>query len=145
MLNLQAIKPTLTTKIYIVCHLHTIGNDAAQRVSLPDKSSNLIETHSPPPAMADKPPQQQPLEGSTTDQVVRSKLQKLDPSQGAPTDMVRLLPLSKQADLLAKGWRPVQLSKHDKAPGMTLSDDQRAVTSCKGYRMVCVVGVMACC
>lgn len=87
-------------------------------------------------AMVDTPPQIPPPECSTPGQVVRTKRQKLDPSQGAPEDMVRLLPLSKQPDLLAKGWRPVQLSKHDKAPGMTLSDDQRAVSSSKGYRMV---------
>jgi len=35
-----------------------------------------------------------------------------------------------------EGWRPVMLSKVDKAPQMTLGEDRLSVTSSKGYRMV---------
>lgn len=69
-------------------------------------------------------------------QVVRTKRQKTDPSQPA-SDMVRLIPISKQPDVLRKEWRPVRLNKDDLAPGMTLGDEQLSVTSTKGYRMVC--------
>lgn len=44
-------------------------------------------------------------------------------------------PLPPNSELLAEGRRPVRLSKVDKAPQVTISEDRLSATSCKGYRM----------
>ena len=52
---------------------------------------------------------------------------------------VRVVPVPRRAELLLaqEGWRPVALSKADRAPQAALSDDRLSVTSAKGYRMAC--------
>ncbi len=50
---------------------------------------------------------------------------------------VRVVPVPRRAELLLaqEGWRPVALSKADRAPQAALSDDRLSVTSAKGFRM----------
>jgi hypothetical protein len=60
---------------------------------------------------------------------------------GTETDtwlgQVRVVPVPRRAELLLaqEGWRPVALSKADRAPQAALSDDRLSVTSAKGFRM----------
>ncbi|KAK9831379.1 hypothetical protein WJX81_007699 [Elliptochloris bilobata] len=51
-------------------------------------------------------------------------------------ELVRVVPVPRRSELLLQqqGWRPVQLSKADKAPEATLSEDRLSVTSAKGFR-----------
>jgi len=50
---------------------------------------------------------------------------------------VRVVPVPRRAELLLaqEGWRPIALSKADRAPQAALSDDRLSVTSAKGFRM----------
>ena len=53
-------------------------------------------------------------------------------------ELVRVVPVPRRSELLLQqqGWRPVQLSKADRAPEVTLSEDRLSATSAKGFRMV---------
>ncbi len=44
---------------------------------------------------------------------------------------------------MQEGWRPVLLSKVDKAPQVVLGDDRLSATSHKGYRMVLVAALLS--
>ena len=49
-----------------------------------------------------------------------------------------MVPVPRRSELLLQqqGWRPVQLSKAERAPEVTLSEDRLSATSAKGFRMV---------
>lgn len=49
-----------------------------------------------------------------------------------------MVPVPRRSELLLQqqGWRPVQLSKADRAPEVVLSEDRLSATSAKGFRMV---------
>lgn len=53
-------------------------------------------------------------------------------------ELVRVVPVPRRSELLLQqqGWRPVQLSKADRAPEVALSEDRLSATSAKGFRMV---------
>ena len=48
-----------------------------------------------------------------------------------------MVPVPRRSELLLQqqGWRPVQLSKADRAPEVALSEDRLSATSAKGFRM----------
>ena len=54
-----------------------------------------------------------------------------------------MVPVPRRSELLLQqqGWRPVQLSKADRAPEVTLSEDRLSATSAKGFRMVRISGL----
>ncbi|KAK9811769.1 hypothetical protein WJX72_009761 [[Myrmecia] bisecta] len=99
-------------------------SDAGEALTVP--AGELMKRPPPEPAENGAPPK-------------RSKKGKKKLKPGIPqltsADYVRVVPIPKKCELLVEGWRPVTLSKFDKAPQATLSVDQMAVTSSKGYRM----------
>lgn len=50
-------------------------------------------------------------------------------------DFVRIVPYKKPAGPDRDAWRPVSLSRTDKAPQLTVSQDGRSLTGAKGYRL----------
>lgn len=58
-----------------------------------------------------------------------------DEVEAKPEDFVNLVPYRKPAKDRDGQWRPVSLSKTDKAPQLSLSDDRMSVTGAKGYRL----------
>jgi Set1/Ash2 histone methyltransferase complex subunit ASH2 len=59
----------------------------------------------------------------------------VDEVAAKPEDYVHLIPYKKPA-LDKEGWRPVALSKADRAPQLQLSEDRLSVTGHKGYRLI---------
>ncbi|KAI8474829.1 MAG: concanavalin A-like lectin/glucanase domain-containing protein [Monoraphidium minutum] len=57
-----------------------------------------------------------------------------DEVEAKPEDFVHLVPYKKPAPD-KDGWRPVCMSRADKAPQIALSEDRLAVTAAKGYRL----------
>lgn len=58
----------------------------------------------------------------------------VDEVEAKPEDFVRIVPYKKPAPD-REGWRPVALSRTDKAQQLQLSNDRLSVTGSKGYRM----------
>ncbi|GBF97369.1 histone methyltransferase complex subunit [Raphidocelis subcapitata] len=63
------------------------------------------------------------------------RVAQADEAEARPEDFVHIVPYRKPA-ANKEGWRPVSLSRSDKAAQLTLSEDRLAVTGAKGYRLV---------
>ena len=89
----------------------------------------------PPAAPAAAPPA---ASGARRSKKGRKRARTGPTGELSAEELVRVVPVPRRSEMLLQqeGWRPVQLSKADRAPQAVLSDDRLSVTSAKGFRTV---------